>query len=119
VSWEVYLRDESGEVIELGERDPRLMGGTHRVGGPDRAELNLTWNYGRFFHMALDAEHGLHWLDGKRAQDTAERLEKAIRMLGTQRSSNYWDPTAGNAGYALSLLLGLAERFPEGRWEVD
>ena len=123
-------------------------GGTQLVGGTTECDLNITGNYSRLYHLALDKEDGLGWLYGKRAKDTIERLEKAVELLSTDqyvrtvdncvkcgfrtgvgkgladpysdenRRRDYWAPTPGNAGYALNILLGWAREHPEGEWSL-
>ena len=55
----------------------------------------------------------------KTARDTTARLERAVETLGTQRDDDYWKPTPGNAGYALSILLKWARQHPNGVWIVS
>ena len=53
------------------------------------------------------------------AKDTIAALESAVNKLGTKTSSDYWKPTKGNAGYALSILLSWARQYPEAVWDVS
>ena len=39
--------------------------------------------------------------------------------LGDDVSSNYWEPTEGNAKAALLKLIALAEMRPDGIWDGD
>jgi len=96
--------------------DHHAEGGTYAIGGTGQCELNVTYNYGGA-HTHL-AEDGLRWLDGKRAFRTRNRLEIAVKFLGTERDDDYWKPTNGNAGYALSILLKWAKEHPQGVWQV-
>jgi len=140
-----YLQDGRGVCVSqhlIQEGGTQVMGGTHEC------DLNITGNYSRLYHLALDKEDGLSWLYGKRAKDTIERLEKAVELLSTDqyvrtvdncnkcgfrtgvgkgladpysdenRRGDYWAPTPGNAGYALNILLGWAREFPEGEWDL-
>lgn len=88
-------------------------GGTYQIGGTPTAELNVTYNYGRFYYEHIDKEEGIRWLYGKTGADCIERLRTAIAALGTERDSDYWNDTPGNAGYALSILLAWAEQHPD------
>jgi hypothetical protein len=90
----------------------------HVLGGTMDAMLNVTYNYGPFFYEALDAEKGLWWLDGKTAGQSMGRLEAAVDKLGASRDSDYWKATPGNAGYALSVLLGWARQHSCVKWYV-
>lgn len=94
-------------------------GGTYVLGGTTAAKLNITYNYSWFFYRFLDEEDGIRWLYGKQAKDTVERLESAIKELGAVKYSDYWAPTPGNAGYALSILLKWAKQHPDAVWEGD
>jgi len=46
-------------------------------------------------------------------------LQKAISLLGTERDPDYWKATEGNAGYALSILLGWARLHPTAKFGGD
>ena len=94
-------------------------GGTYCMNGLERAELNVTYNYSRFFHEFLDAKKGIRWLYGKKAKDCIKRLEKAVKELGTDQFTDYWAPTHGNAGYALAILLRWAKQHPDAVFRGD
>ena len=94
-------------------------GGTFSYGGTNEAMLNVTYNYGRFYRLYLDEEDGLKWLDGKKASETTERLERALRILGAERDRDYWASTSGNAGFALAILLYWAKLNPDAVWKVS
>jgi hypothetical protein len=86
---------------------------------PDtEAEVNVTYNYSRFFYEYLSAD-GLRYLDGKKAQDTIAVLEIACSNLPDEPDTNYWASTPGNAGHILHLLLGWAKLYPEAIWRVS
>lgn len=42
-----------------------------------------------------------------------------MEALGTKQSGSYWNSTAGNAGYVLSVLLEWAKYRPDAVWRVD
>jgi len=113
MSWWVSL-EENGEPVEV---ECHQEGGTYCLGGSTTAELNITYNYGWFYKRFLH-EDGLWWLDGKKAADCISKLEAAIQELGTQRHQDYWAPTPGNAGYALSILLKWAKQYPDAVFRV-
>jgi len=94
-------------------------GGTFALGGTTDAWLNVTYNYSKFYYEHLDREQGIRWLYGKKAKDTRDRLQNAVEALGTDRGSNYWKATPGNAGYALAILLSWAMQHPEAEWDGD
>lgn len=123
MSYWVYLRDTDGNTLEI---PPHSEGGTHVLGGTTDAELNITYNYsGQFAKVNLDfhendpiGRHGKTAVHGKRAGDLIPQLRDAVKTLGTERDENYWNATPGNAGHALSILLGWAELHPDGIFEV-
>ena len=86
-------------------------GGAYKVGGTSQAELNVTYNYSAHFDFKQ--------LDGKTASDMVPIMEQAVRDLGTERSPDYWQPTPGNAGYAVSILLAWAKQNPAAYFEVS
>lgn len=114
MSWWVYLRKD-GETVEV---DRLEEGGTHLLGGSNMAELNVTYTYSRLFTLALHDE-GFAWLKNKRAGETVEALSSAVNKLGTTKYQDYWAPTCGNAGHALSILLKWAQQHPDATCEVS
>lgn len=111
----IRIVDVNGEICEVASHQE---GGTYVVGGTNEARLNMTYNY--FTHIEKElGEGGVKWLYGKQGRECIPHLEKAIKNLGTARNIDYWKPTAGNAGYALSILLVWAKEHPEGIFEGD
>jgi len=115
MSYWVYLEKGGGPV----NVPTHTEGGTYAVGGINKAEINITWNYSKYYYRHLDEEDGIRWLHGKVARDTIERLALAVLILGTERDDDYWASTPGNAGYALSILLGWAREYPDAEWRVS
>jgi len=113
MSYWVYLEEE-GEPVSV---DCHMEGGTYACGGMDTAELNITYNYSRHFTKVL--LNGLKSLDGKHAKDVIKKLKKAVKKLGTTQDSDYWKPTAGNAGFALNILLTWAIDNPDAIFRVS
>lgn len=111
MSFDVYLKN-AGPVERFTD------GGTYALGGTVEPELNITYNYSPHYYKHLDNESGLRALDGQRAGDWISRLAHAVDVLGTDRHSDYWEPTEGNAGAALARLLEFAKQYPDGVWEV-
>ena len=114
MSWDVYLSDDEHGVVQVPHHSE---GGIHAFGGTDNAELNITYNYGRVYNDLLggNIKEVLH---GKIAADTTDLLQSVVDQLGTNQSSDYWDPTPGNAGHALSILLSWAKLHPRATWSV-
>ena len=54
-----------------------------------------------------------------RAADAIPLLENAVARLGTLRDEDYWQPTDGNAGAALAVLLGWARLHPDAVFHVS
>ncbi len=107
---------KDGKICEVPSHEE---GGTYALGGLPEASLNITYNYSWFYYHFLDKRKGLKWLYGKSAKETIPRLEKAVKTLGDKTYEDYWVPTPGNAGHALSVLLSWAKLHPEGIWEGD
>lgn len=147
MSWWVYLEDRTAEPwcsynqnkpwepdFEGDERctvpcypsvvvEPFSEGGTYVLGGSTVAELNITYNYSKLYYMALESRKGLRALHDQRAGDMIEHLECAVEMLCTgmasRPSKDYWEPTPGNAGRALKLLLSWARQYPDAYFRVS
>ena len=116
MSWWVNLKDSEGSIVKCR---PHAEGGTYVVGGIDRAELNITYNYGGLFReLQALGENGLKAIDGKRAVEVIPVLRDAVRYLGIRRQENYWAAVPGNAGHALSILLDWAREHPNAVFEV-
>lgn len=109
------LREKNGDICKI---ERHSEGGTFVAGGTTDADLNITYNYSWFYDKFLDKERGLRWLDGKKAKDCIDKLEKAVCVLGIHKYKDYWAPTHGNAGIALSILLKWAKQHPEAIFEV-
>lgn len=124
--------DAEGNICDV---ESHQEGGVVQVGGSSEASLNVTYNYAWFYFHFLDQENGIRALNGQRAGDWIERLEKAVEVLGDKQYVeypdgfmlggknpkgvvNYWAPTPGNAGHALSILLTWAKQHPDAHFEV-
>ncbi len=114
MSYDVALLDKDGQACKVESHEE---GGTYVLGGNDRAELNVTYNYGGLIRAALHPD-GLRWLHGKTAKETHQKLEVAVLTLGNTPDADYWATTQGNAGHALAILLGWGIEHPDGMWDV-
>ena len=112
----VGSHQEGGTYVAF--RKTELLHGQYITVGSDNAELNVTYNYSPNICAALHQE-GLRWLSGKVARDCIGALAIAVRQLGTECDNDYWEPTKGNAGYALSILLNWAKQHPTAVFHVD
>lgn len=113
MSWWVYLGKK--KPVNVGNHSE---GGTYAISGIDEAELNITYNYSKFYYQTLDKKKGLEWLHNKRAYKCLRKLRKAVVQLGTQQDMEYWNATSGNAGYALNILYQWARRHPMAKFVV-
>jgi len=113
MSWWIYLEDDSGESVIV---DSHSDGGTYCVGGTSSAELNMTYNYSKPFG---EAGFNLRSINGKRAAECVDEMERVVAALGTERASDYWAPTNGNAGAALNRLCTWARQHPQAKWRVS
>ncbi len=111
MSYDIHFEIEPGKIYEFDEPHD-LEGGTFALSGTTEAWLNITWNYGIHFADAL-GEGGIRSLYGKSARQIRAELPAAIERLGTEKASDYWAATSGNAGAALQNLLILARAVPD------
>ena len=105
----------SYDITLLRDGDPVTVerhteGGIHILGGTDRADLNVTYNYYRHFDF--------RGLDGRTGADTLFELKAGVALLGVERDPDYWNPTEGNVVYTLEILRRWAEQYPDATWEV-
>lgn len=114
MGYDIWLKKD-GEVVEVPKH---MVGSTVVVGGSTEAWVTITYNYSNHFAW-IDEVDGIRWLYGKKGHDCIDRLERAIEILGTRRSKDYWEPTPGNAGYVLSVLLEWARMHPEAVFGGD
>ncbi len=118
MSYDICLVDSVTKETLVLDHPHQMRGGTYQVGGSTHAHLNVTYNYSRHFYRVL-GDDGIRILYGKCAADTIPVLQKAISLLGDDVSSDYWQPTEGNAKRALTQLLALAKLRPDGIWDGD
>ncbi len=105
------------ETIEL-EDVHDIRGGTYCLGGTREAWLNITYNYGDIYRRVF-GEKGIRTIYGMTGAESIPVLKKAIATLGDDVSSDYWEPTEGNAKRALCGLLAFAQLRPDGVWDGD
>lgn len=118
MSYDIQLNNSvTGEVLEL-DAPHQMKGGTYQVGGCQTAELNITYNYSKYFYE-LFGDLGIRELYGKSGVDSIPMLETAIQQLSDDIDENYWEATEGNAKQSLIQLLSLAKLRPDGIWDGD
>lgn len=111
MSWWVYLCEHPGDPGSAVTVPEFQEGGTQVLGGSTVAELNVTYNYGKYFRFKEE-------LHGKQAKDVVLTLSRTILRLGTKRDNDYWKSTEGNVGYTCSILLDWASKYPDAWFEV-
>jgi hypothetical protein len=79
MSYWVYLRNKNDEEVKVKKHQE---GGTYALGGVDTAELNITYNYGKYYRKHLSPRLGLRWLNNKLARVVIKKLEAAVKELG-------------------------------------
>lgn len=109
MSYDVSL-EGAGPVKRISE------GGTQVLGGSTEAELNITYNYSEVYNLL---GFNISQLNGQKAGDWIPELDALVSRLGTKQFTDYWAPTPGNAGYALSILLEWAKQYPDAIFRVS
>ena len=112
----VHFIGDDGSI--LISKNKIAEGGTFVANGTNDCELNITYNYSPIFYKVFPDDEGLRWLYGKTGKEATQILEKTVKRLGTERDSSYWNATDGNAGFSLSILLGWAKEFPNGKFAI-
>lgn len=116
MSWSVHLVDKDSNSLEVPSHEE---GGIYALGGIDKAELSVTYNYSKYYHNTINSKEGLNYINDKKAEDVIGILESAVDTLGIEKDDNYWKETSGNAGYALSILCSWAKQHPKGIFTVN
>jgi len=76
MSWWIHLVDENKKTLEVPKHSD---GGTYVLGGIAEAELNITYNYSKYYYKELDGELGIKWLDNKKSSACIKRLEMLLK----------------------------------------
>lgn len=121
MSYDIYLEDAVGVSLEMPE--PHFEGGTRPLGGTRECWLNVTYNYSKFYYDLFPPAHGdergIRTIYGMTGAESIPILEGVIAKLGDDVSSNYWEPTEGNAKKALLTRREFARAHPTGIWQGD
>lgn len=121
MSYWVYLIGEDGKRVIVPNHSSggiqllSVCGTT--VMGNSKAELSVTYNYSKIYRKYF--KDSLYSLNGKTGKEVTDDLTCAVALLGKDRDSDYWKATEGNAGYALSILLGWAKLYPNATFTVN
>ena len=117
MSWDcTVVYKDTREDVKL-DKPIDIRGGTYSMFATNELWLNVTYNYSRFYRKKLP--ESLRTLDGMDVKESIPILQDLADSLGDDKTSNYWEPTEGNAKSAILKLLKLAELAPENTmWEV-
>ncbi len=118
MSWNVYLNDKDGNVIQF-DNAVKQIGGNICIGELFVASASsVTYNYSKHYNKFFDG--GFSSLDKMSAKESMPLLAKAIAELDpdTENPSDYWEPTEGNARRVLVEMLNWAVERPDGIWEI-
>jgi len=107
MSWRISVNGLDGHPISV---EPFEQGGTYTLGGSSDADLNVTYNYSKYYYRVLDLEDGLRGLNGMKAEDAIPILAKGIEALSDEADPDYWEPTEGNAKAALIIVKNWCEQ---------
>lgn len=118
MSYDIYLKDRAGNVLELPKGTEQPRGGTYAIGGTGEAWLNVTYNYGGIFRD-LFGPAGIRSIYGMTGAESLKLLDKAVMALKDDVSDDYWEATQGNAKRAILGLRALASALPDGIWAGD
>lgn len=121
MSYDISLCDPvTHETLEVDDMH-FIDGGTRSIGGTKELWLNITYNYGMYFHRDdVLGRKGIRSIYGKTGAESIPMLEKAISALGDDVDDrDYWHATEGNAKRALYGLLAFAKMRPDGVWDGD
>ncbi len=130
MSYELYLHDDNGVCVvdDHSTMSPRTQtGGLIKIAtkitdpetgeerielGNREANLNITTNYSKHFPFRK-----LHCVE---AGTVIPWLEHIVSMYGTKQHvsdppdpNDYWQPTKGNVGYCLSIILSWCKQHPK------
>ena len=112
----IQLTDKSGDPVQVTQHK---SGSTYLNGGTTEAEINITYNYAKYFKETIDKDNGIRWIYNKTGEMCIPRLHSAVRELGTVTDEDYWSATPGNVGHILSILLAWAKLHPNAIFMGD
>lgn len=80
-------------------------------------EINITYNYSKFYYDHIDSELGIKWLYGKTGKEVKDRLEQAIQNLGINKETEpFW---VINNDYTFGQFFGNKKEIPGAYTEED
>lgn len=140
MSYDISLTDPvTKETLEM-DAPHQMKGGTYALGGTTEMDLNITYNYARWYYKdgvfpVKDGENrGIRTIYGMSGAQSISILKSAISVLESlaedisdedreeckrQGATGYWMPTRANAIKPLYSLLAFAYMRPDGVWDGD
>lgn len=139
MSYDIYLSDPVTKEPLLLDAPHQITGGTYAIGGTQKAWLNVTYNYARWYLMEgvfpeqneLKGIRSIYGLTGAESipvlknaisvleQSTLDLSAEEIAKFKAHGSTGYWMPTRTNAIKPLYGLLAFAQLRPDGIWTGD
>lgn len=140
MSYDISLCDPVTKETLFMDSLHQMNGGTYAIGGTSEMQLNITYNYARWYKMhGVFGEEGkenkgirtIYGLSGaesipilKHAIETLEKSDKDIsederKEFEEHGATGYWMPTRENAIKPLYYLWAFAQLRPDGIWEGD
>jgi len=119
MSYDIKMLDPITKKVITLDTPHYFEGGTYFIGGSNKAWLNITYNYSKFYYDLISEKMGIRWIYNKTGKECLPILEKAVAHLGTEQSNNYWETTPGNAGNALFGLIAFCKMCPDGIFDGD
>lgn len=118
MGYRINLNDPvSKETIDFDFKHD-IKGSIYELGGSNRASLNVTYNYSKFYYDKI-GEKGIRTIYGMTGAESIPILKECISKLADDIDDDYWKPTEGNAKQALCGLLAFAQMRPDGIWDGD
>lgn len=117
MSYDISIVDKNKNIVMLDE--PFLdQGGTYAIDGTYEAEFNITYNYSKNIIKALG--YSINDLQDKKVEDTLDDILNAtLKLKDDDKTNSYWDNTEYNTKKALTSLLNLGLKAPNGYWDVN
>lgn len=123
---------------EIAQVSPHTEGGTIAVGGSTEARMDVTYNYGWYYHLVF-GENGIRHLKGMHVGQSLPLIANAIYRLSapnmrdqynadkdndhldtwTEPDDYYWKPTPENALAVLKVMMIWGLDNINGIWYVD
>ena len=129
MSYDIRLKNRVTNKTLTIDSEHQMRGGTYVVGGTKELELNITYNYARYFYEASDGDvrfevdgrnAGIRGIYGKSGADTIPMLEDLYRKIESQYKENgIWKKTERQkvfytdyAGREIDVVSAILEKKP-------